>query len=105
MSGSSHLVEILLPKETGSGAPINQKWFDSLLKELTDKFGGATSFVRAPAQGLWRSGGEVEKDNIAVIEIMAESLDTAFWQCLRGRLERELSQQAIVIRVQEIILF
>ncbi len=53
-----HLVQILLPKETGNGEPISQDWFEGLLKELTGKFGGATSFVRAPAQGLWRSGGE-----------------------------------------------
>jgi len=47
---------------------------------MTDKFGGATSFVRAPGQGLWDSGGDVERDNIAVIEVMTlvrESLATA----------------------------
>jgi hypothetical protein len=51
-----------------------------LLQELTDKFGGATSFVRAAGQVLWDSGGDVERDNIAVIEVMTlvrESLATA----------------------------
>ena len=51
-----------------------------LITELTDKFGSATSFVRAPGQGLWDSGGDVERDNIAVIEVMTlvrESLATA----------------------------
>lgn len=100
-AGPSHLVQLLLPKETGTGQPISQKWFESLLKELTDKFGGATSFVRGPGQGLWRSGGEVERDNIAVIEVMANGLDRAFWQSVRKRLERELSQNEIIIRAQE----
>src|SRR4051812_45862593 len=104
-AGPSHLVQILLPKETGTGQPISQKWFESLLKELTDKFGGATSFVRAPGQGLWRTGGEVERDNIAVIEVMTEELDRDFWQALPGRLERELSQEEIVIRAQEMTVF
>jgi hypothetical protein len=47
---------------------------------LTDKFGGATSFVRAPGLGLRDSGRDVERDNIAVIEVMTlvrESLATA----------------------------
>jgi hypothetical protein len=102
MSPPSWLVQILLPKETGSGHPISQTWFEALLKELTEKFGGATSFIRAPGQGLWESGGGVERDNIAVIEVMAEELNRLFWRSLRERLESELSQEEIVIRAQEI---
>jgi hypothetical protein len=75
---------------------------DRFLKELTDQFGGATSFLRAPGQGLWQSGGGTEKDSIAVVEVMVESIDPALWQTLRERLERELSQEEIVIRAQEI---
>jgi hypothetical protein len=96
-------VQILLPKETGKGEPVSKEWFDELLKELTDKFGGATSFVRAPGQGLWRSGRTIERDNIAVVEVMAAKLAPEFWRPLRERLERELSQEEIVIRAQEII--
>jgi hypothetical protein len=103
MSASpSHLVQILLPKETGTGEAIGKDWFDGFLKELMDKFGGATSFLRAPGQGLWQSGGGTAKDNIAVVEVMAERLDPSYWQSLRERLERELSQEEIVIRAQEI---
>ena len=97
-------MQILLPKETGSGQPISQKWFEGLLKELTEKFGGATSFVRAPGQGLWESGGAIERDNIAVIEVMAERAGPPLLakSCARG-LEHELSQEEIVIRAQEIV--
>lgn len=98
----SHLVQILLPKETGKGEPIGEDWFDRFLKELTDEFGGATSFLRAPGQGLWQSGGGTQKDSVAVVEVMAERLDPSYWQSLRERLERELSQGEIVIRAQEI---
>jgi len=46
ISSSTHLVQILLPKET-QGRPIGKEWFDRFLEELTGKFGGATSFLRA----------------------------------------------------------
>ena len=97
-----HLVQILLPKEAGSGQPIAEDWFDSFLKELTDEFGGVTSFLRAPGQGLWQSGSGTEEDSIAVVEVMVDRLDSAFWRSLRERVECELSQDEIVIRAQEI---
>lgn len=98
---TTYLVEILLPKETGHGKPIGQKWFEDLLTELTGKFGGATSFMRAPGMGLWRSGGETQRDNIAIIEVMAGELDLEYWKRLRERLERELSQEEVVLHAQE----
>ena len=101
MSGS-YLVQVLLPKETGHGEQISKDWFDRFLKQLTDEFGGATSFVRAPGEGLWQSGGGTERDNIAVIEVITERLLKDYWRALRDRLEMELAQE-IVIRAQEII--
>jgi hypothetical protein len=44
-----------------------------------------------------------ERDNIAVIEVMTEELAPNYWRSLRKRLERELSQEEIVIRAQETI--
>jgi hypothetical protein len=102
MNPPSYLVQILLPKENGNGQRISQQWFETLLEQLTDKFGGATSFIRAPGEGLWDSGGDVARDNIAVIEVMTDELDRRFWRSLRGRLEGELSQEEIVIRAQQI---
>ena len=72
------------------------------MTELTGKFGGATSFMRTPGQGLWRSGGETQRDNIAVIEVMAGRLESEYWKRFRERLEREISQDEVVIRAQEI---
>ena len=102
MSAASYLVQILLPTRTGNGQPVTQARFEELLHELTDKFGGATSFVRAPGQGLWDSGGDLERDNIAVIEVMTDQIDPPFWQAFRRKLERELAQQEIVIRAQQV---
>jgi hypothetical protein len=72
------------------------------LKELTDTFGGATSYIRSPSLGLWRKGGVTESDTIAVIEVMAAKVADDYWRALRKRLERELLQNEIVIRAQEI---
>ena len=99
---ASYLVEILLPNQTGDGEPVTQEWFEGTLKELTEKFGGATSFMRSPGQGLWRIGGETERDSVAVIEIMTDQLAPNYWRELRERLERELSQEEIVIRAREV---
>src|SRR6476646_6877427 len=101
-AGPRHLVEILLPKQSGNGAPVGKAWFEGLLEELRDKFGGATSFVRSPGKGLWQSGGQTESDTIAVIEVMAESIDPDYWRSFRKRLERDLSQEEIIIRAQEV---
>ena len=58
-AGPSHLVQILLPKETGNEQPIAKDWFDSFLKELTDKFGGATSFLRVSDESVTFVHGEL----------------------------------------------
>ena len=49
-AGPSHLVQILLPKETGSGQSVARQWFENLLKELTDKFGVPPASSGPPAR-------------------------------------------------------
>lgn len=34
----------------------------AFVEELSDRFGGATSFLRAPAEGLWEDGSKTEQD-------------------------------------------
>jgi hypothetical protein len=43
LSGRAYLVQILLPKESGTGQLIAQDWFDGFLEKLTNEFGGVTS--------------------------------------------------------------
>ena len=52
---------------------------------------------------MWRDGGKTECDTIVVVDVMAEKLEQDYWCSLRERLERELSQERILIRAQEII--
>jgi hypothetical protein len=44
----------------------------------------------------------VERDNIAMTEIMTDEIDPPFWQAFRRKLERELAQQEVVIRAQKV---
>jgi hypothetical protein len=64
---------------------------------------GATSYLRAPGQGIWDAGDSKERDDIAVVKVMTNELDERYWHDFRRRLETELSQDAIVIRAQEIV--
>lgn len=95
-----HLIQILLPMTPHS----DDTRFEQLARELTAKFGGVTSFVRAPAEGRWQSGEKTQLDNIAVIEVMTEALDRPYWADLRKRLEEAFAQEEIVVRCQPLEL-
>jgi hypothetical protein len=98
-----YLIEILLPLMDKGGASFPAENYDRLTDELTQHFGGVTSFSRSPAEGRWRNEGGTEHDDIAVIEVMAEQLDLPWWSQLRRRLMREFAQDDIVIRSHEIV--
>jgi hypothetical protein len=98
-----HLVQILLPLYDNEGSPIPQLQFRRVSQEMTDGFGGLTAFTRAPAEGMWRDGGEkTSHDEIIVFEVMTEHLDRPWWAGYREELERRFRQEVIVIRAQEI---
>ncbi|GLR56878.1 hypothetical protein GCM10007919_16020 [Rhizobium indigoferae] len=67
-------------------------------KELTERFGGITLHVNAPAEGLWEDDGDVEEDRIIVVEVMVDDLDRAWWSSYRADLEVRFRQEEIVLR-------
>ena len=99
-NGDDHryCVEILLPLAGEDGSPHPQQKFEELKARLVEAFGGLTAFTRTPAEGLWRDGRSVERDQIVVFEGMAETLEAAWWSSLRTDLESAFGQQEIVIR-------
>jgi hypothetical protein len=99
MATTHKLIQILLPTN-GSDDGV----FERLAQELTAKFGGVTSFIRAPAEGRWNTGSRTEHDDIAVIEVMADDVDYGYWADLRTRLEQALAQEEIIIRCQPLEL-
>ena len=69
------LIQILLPLYDNAGEPLPAELFTEVRQQLADRFGGLTTYSRAPAQGLWNDDGETHHDDIVVFEVMAAELD------------------------------
>ena len=94
MATTNNLIQMLLPTNGG-----DEGVFERLAQELTAKFDGVTSFIRAPAEGRWNAGSHTERDDIAVIEVT-----NGYRAGLRTRLEQALAQEQMVIRCQPLEL-
>jgi hypothetical protein len=97
-----HLIEILLPVFDNDGERFPETKFTALRAQLTERFGGATAFMRAPAHGTNEDGDKVQQDDIVIVEVMAENLDRDWWATYRRQLEKDFAQDEIVIRATSI---
>lgn len=94
-----HLVQVLLPLCDNDGDPFGTDHLAAVRLQLTEKFGGVTAYVRAPAKGLWQDDdGKVAREDVVVYEVMVDELDTGWWGAYCERLRRELEQEELVIR-------
>lgn len=97
-----YLVQLLIPVRDELDVPFPRSLYNDLTTRLTDAFGGVTGYTRAPAAGLWDSeAGERVRDDVIVYEVMAETLDLAWWSKLRSHLETAFRQEEVVIRAME----
>ncbi len=94
-----YLIEIFLPLYDNEGRAFAREDFDRVRHELTDRFGGVTAFSRAPAEGVWKEGGEETRDQIVIFEVMADRLDREWWAKFRARLEQQFRQDELLVRV------
>ena len=100
-----HLIQLLLPLQDKAGQPFPHAMYEEVRKELVARFGGLTTYSRAPAKGLWKEDGQsVAKDDIVVYEVMAKAVDRAWWAAYRKELEARFDQDALVVRAQPIEL-
>src|SRR4051794_10736781 len=97
-----YLVQILLPLADNEGKAFSEPTLQGIRTELFERFGGLTAYLRAPALGAWAKDGTEKSDDIAIVEVMAQTLDEAWWSSFRARLEAMLHQDEVVIRAQEI---
>lgn len=97
-----YLVQLLLPLKNHDGKPFPRSTYRRVREELTDRFGGLTAYSRAPAEGLWDQGYEVEHEDIVVYEVMVADLDRVWWAGYKEGLEREFDQEELVVRAQQI---
>jgi hypothetical protein len=93
-----HLVQLLLPLRDNQGEPFPRERFDQVLRELTDRFGGVTAYLRSPASGAWLNRGEVDRDQLVMVEVMCERLDRAWWGEYRAELEARFRQDTVLVR-------
>jgi len=97
-----HLVQILLPLNDNAQEPLHQEEFRRVRRELTERFGGLTVHMRAPAEGRWQKNeNHTSRDDIVIFEVMASELDADWWRQYRHELEGRFRQDVIVVRAQQ----
>jgi len=97
------VVELFLPLETPDGSPVASSFFEQVKSELTERFGGVTSYLQSPAEGAWKPTGEqVVHDRVAIFEVMVKDVDTVWWRDYRHKLENELDQEQILARLYQV---
>ena len=98
-----HLVHLLLPLRTRTGAEVSPEHFAAVRSELTERFGGVTAYTRSPATGLWKSSdAEVQRDQVIMIEVVVDVFDREWWAQYRERLEVAFDQEEIHARATAI---
>jgi hypothetical protein len=96
---TSHLIQILLPIHFADGSNVPAELFSQVRTELAERFGGVTAYSRSPATGLWkRTEAEVARDQVIMIEVVAEALDRDWWAQYREQLEQRFGQEEVHAR-------
>src|SRR5688572_32791363 len=95
----SFLVQVLLPLYDNQGRPFDPTTRSRIRHELTEKFGGVTAYTRAPAEGTWEDAdGRTHRDDIVIVEVMTEVLDSGWWKAYVAELANRLGQEELVAR-------
>ncbi|HEX8394466.1 MAG TPA: hypothetical protein VF665_19120 [Longimicrobium sp.] len=94
-----YVVQIFVPLRDNDGVAFPRAVLDALRQELTERFGGVTAHLRAPAAGAWKDEeGDVARDDVVIVEVMVDDLDRGWWSGYRTRLEERLRQDEMMIR-------
>ena len=94
-----YLIQLFLPLYDNDGSLLARSLHEAVRSELTDRFGGVTAFVRSPAVGAWEDDdGRVQRDDVVLLEVMAEHVHHAWWANYRKALERRFRQDEVLIR-------
>lgn len=99
VAANRFLVQFFLPLVTSRDGARGCAALARVESELTDKFGGVTCFVAAPARGRWQDDdGRVERDEVVLFEVMTTDLDRGWWANYRRELEQRFDQEEILMR-------
>ena len=95
----SFLIQVLLPLYDNQGRPFDPTTRSRIRHELTEKFGGVTAYTRAPAEGTWEdSDGRTHRDDIVMVEVMTEVLDSEWWKAYIAELAHRFGQEELIAR-------
>jgi hypothetical protein len=98
-----HLVQILLPLYDNEKRAFARDEFDRVRRELTERFGGVTAFLRSPAEGRWKDDeGGVARDDVVIYEVMIDTLEREWWSRYRAELARRFRQEELLVRASEV---
>ncbi|WOC78565.1 hypothetical protein RTE98_19475 [Stutzerimonas frequens] len=99
------LVQLLLPLYDNDQQALPRSLFRTVSEELIERFGGLTTYSRAPAHGYWLEDGEnAVRDETVVYEVMVDELDRDWWAQYRADLERRFRQKSLVVRAHGLTL-
>ncbi len=99
-----YLIQILLPLFDNEGAHFEPALYTQVRNELSDRFGGLTAYSRAPSEGRWQSEGTTQHDDIIMMEVMTDGVDTEWWRGYRKSLETSIKKTIVVVRAQMVSL-
>ena len=95
------LIQLLLPTALPRGAPPSDATVSlaDTRRELAERFGGLTAYVRSPAKGTWTApDGETEHDDVVMVEIVTDRFDRTWWRSYAATLARRFRQDTIHVR-------
>ncbi|BCS53969.1 hypothetical protein [Geobacter sp. SVR] len=100
-----YLIQILLPLLDNDGKPFPPHEYERVRDELTELYGGITTYVRSPAKGLWKESSSMTiHDDIVIYEVMVGQLDRDWWRAYREKLASLFRQEVLIVRVSEVSL-
>ena len=100
-----YLIQILLPLYDNHGETFPQSEYLRVRDELSDRFGGITTYMRSPARGLWKETRDsTVQDDIVIYEVMTDELDRKWWRGYREQLAVVFRQDLLIVRVSKIRL-
>jgi hypothetical protein len=88
------LVQIFLPLYDNAGRRLPKALLSRERERLVERFGGLTTHMRSPAEGLWQTGRRVKRDDLVIFEVMIRRVDRKWWMDYRYRLEKRFKQKA-----------
>lgn len=98
-----YLIQLLLPLHDNDKQAFPADYFGIVRRTLTERFGGVTAFLRSPAVGVWKEGGEeLTRDEVVMFEVISSELDRDWWTRYRIELQNRFSQDELLIWASKI---